>query len=152
MSMPGGYQQPGYQQSGLTPPPAYAAQEPPVARVGGVIATPTQIITPIGAWPAGDVQITVRDETVMVSKIPTWAVVLSIVGFFILTIFSLLFLLVKENVPAGGVRVIVTARNGQTYTELIPVPNPAARHNVMQQIGMMQQVSDRERWRLSGSN
>lgn len=154
MTMPGGYQsqQPGYQAGSYPPPAAGAHPEPPVVHLGGIVATQTQIVTPIGAWPAGDVTITVRDETMMVHKTPTWAIVLAIVGFFIVTVFSLFFLLAKEDVPTGGLRIVVTARNGQTYTEMFRVTSVGARNSLLQQIGLMQQVTDRERWRLSGTN
>ena len=51
----------------------------------------------------------VADRTFVTTRTPTWAVVVAIVGFFLIFILSLLFLLVRENVVSG--QIDVTVRN-----------------------------------------
>lgn len=53
----------------------------------------------------------VADRTHLSSRIPTWAVVVAIVGFFVIFVLSLLFLLVRENVVAG--QIDITVRNDE---------------------------------------
>jgi hypothetical protein len=78
------------------------------------------IRTPAGQFALRGSQWTVTDQWVAEQKIPQWAIVAAIVGFCLLTVFSLLFLLAKETVYRGA--VIVTISSGdQQYVSRLPV-------------------------------
>jgi hypothetical protein len=121
-----------------SPPAAYppAAYEPPPAS-GGPAGDPVplgQVIVQVGEigvtsstvhTPAGDIPL--KGSTWQVSdywhheqRIPQWAIVAAILGFCVLTVFSLLFLLVKETISHGTVQVTVTNGTRQ-YVARIPV-------------------------------
>ncbi|MGX9295812.1 hypothetical protein [Tsukamurella paurometabola] len=58
--------------------------------------------------------------------IPTWAIVLAIVGAFVVCLFSLFFLLAKEDRTQGFVQVSVIGPEGRSYTTSVPVYSPFA--------------------------
>ncbi len=62
--------------------------------------------------PAVAGQFTFVDQSYTTRKAPTWAYVAAIVGFFIVTVFSLFFLLAKENVTVSNVVVGVRGQSG----------------------------------------
>jgi hypothetical protein len=94
--------------------------EPVISRIGDVEVTSSLIRTPAGQIALRGSQWTVTDQWVAEQKIPQWAIIAAIVGFCLLTVFSLLFLLAKETVYRGA--VIVTINNGaQQYVARIPV-------------------------------
>jgi hypothetical protein len=73
-------------------------------------------------------------------KIPTWAIVCAIVGFCVLTVFSLLFLLIKETVPHGTVQVTVTNGTRQ-YVARIPVADQAQVGYIHQQVNYVRSLA-----------
>lgn len=96
------------------------AAEQPLCQIGEIMVTTTSVHTPVGACPLRGSQWHAQDQWIATQKTPTWAIVLAIVGFCILTIFSLFFLLAKETVLSGVVQV--TVMNGPfTYTARVPV-------------------------------
>ena len=89
-------------------------------------------------WPARPG--TVTDYWHNEQKIPTWAIVAAIVGFCVLTVFSLLFLLVKETVYRGTVQVTVT--NGpRQYVARIPVTDQTQVAYVHQQVNYVRSLA-----------
>jgi len=107
--------------------------EQPIAQIGEITVTTTMVHTPVGGCPLRGSQWTAQDQWISSQKTPTWAIVLAIVGFCVLTIFSLLFLLAKETVLSGTIAVTVT--NGPfTYVARIPVYNQAQAQQVHNQV------------------
>lgn len=119
-----------------------APVEPILLQIGELSVTATTVHTPVGPIPLRGSQWTVHDQWVTEQKIPTWAIVMAIVGFFCLTVFSLLFLLAKENIFRGHVQVSVT-NGGQQYVAYIPVANHAQVHHVHHQVNYVRSISIR---------
>lgn len=88
--------------------------------VGDIMVARDAIRSPMGVIPTQGAQVFVHNRTHITSAIPTWAIVLAIVGFFIVTVFSLFFLLAKEQRLSGGYEVVVTGPNG-TLQSFVPV-------------------------------
>ncbi|GAB1645535.1 hypothetical protein [Krasilnikovia sp. MM14-A1259] len=100
--------------------PVPAAPGPVVVQIGDLAVTSTVVHTPAGDIPLSGSTWQVNDYWHNEQKIPTWAIIAAVVGFCVLTVFSLLFLLAKETVPRGTVQVTVT--NGpRQYVCRIPV-------------------------------
>lgn len=94
--------------------------EPVVAKIGDIQVTTATVHTPVGSIPLAGTQWQVHDHWYATQRTPTWAIVVAIVGFCVLTVFSLLFLLVKETTYVGTVQVSVS--NGAWhYVTQIPV-------------------------------
>jgi hypothetical protein len=127
-----------YPYPGLAPsqPPA----EPVILSIGEIQVTSTTIRTPVGEFPLRGSQWHISDSWTTEQKIPTWAIVLSIVGFFCLTIFSLLFLLAKETVYHGVVQVQVV--NGPYhYVSRVPVNNQQYVQHVYGQVNYVRSLA-----------
>lgn len=102
--------------------------------------TSTTAHTPAGDIPLAGSSWQVADFWHSEQKIPTWAIVLAIVGFCVLTVFSLLFLLAKETVYRGTVQVTVT--NGpRQYVARIPVNHQAQVHYLHQQVNYVRSLA-----------
>jgi hypothetical protein len=91
--------------SGLPLADPYATGEA-LARIGDIEVTATAVRTPAGQIPLAGVSVEVIDERVV--RTPTWAVLCAIIGFFVVPVVSLLFLLVRETAAVGPTRVRVT--------------------------------------------
>jgi hypothetical protein len=88
--------------------PAANGRGPEVlAHLGDIEVTSTTMRTPAGAVALSSATVEVVDERVV--RTPTWAVICAIVGFFVVPVVSLLFLLFREEAPTGEVRVVVTS-------------------------------------------
>ena len=114
---------------GLVP----AVPEQPLCQIGEIMVTNTMVHTPVGGCPLRGSQWNAQDQWVSTQKTPTWAIVLAIVGFCVLTVFSLLFLLAKETVLQGVVQVSV-ANGPFTYTARVPVFNHMMAQHVHNQV------------------
>ncbi|GIF68832.1 hypothetical protein Ais01nite_68670 [Asanoa ishikariensis] len=97
-----------------------------VAQIGEIQVTSKLVHTPAGSFPLAGSTWQVNDFWHTEQKTPTWAVLTAIFGFCVLTVFSLLFLLVKETVHRGTVQVTVSngrhqyvARNAVTNQEQV---------------------------------
>ena len=88
--------------------------------LGDISCTQTEVIVPTGRAPLRGTTWIATNQVSVVEKIPTWAIVVAIVGFFVVCLFSLLFLLVKERTVQGFVHVSVQAP-GFYHTTQIPV-------------------------------
>jgi hypothetical protein len=124
----------------LQPPGGPQGPEPVLLSIGEIQVTATTIRTPAGAYPLRGSQWSISDSWTTTQKIPTWAVVLAVVGFFCLTFFSLLFLLAKENVHQAVVLVHVVS-NGQQYVARIPANDPARVQYLYQQVNYVRSLA-----------
>ena len=97
--------------------------EPLLVSIGDIAVTQSQVITPSGTRPIGEVQWTFTDMTRTTQGIPIWAIVCAVVGFFVVCFLSLLLLLVKEWKTEGWVQVVVQGPDFHHSTSL-PVSSP----------------------------
>jgi hypothetical protein len=118
----------------------YPVQEQVIAQIGEIQVTSTTVRTPAGQFPLRGSTWTVTDQWTATQKIPSWAITLAIVGFFCLTVFSLLFLLAKENVYQGV--VLVQVQNGPyQYVSRVPVNNQMYVQHVYQQVNYVRSLA-----------
>jgi hypothetical protein len=121
-------------------PPEPVAPGPVIAQIGDMAVTSTVVHTPAGDIPLAGSTWTVNDYWHSEQKIPPWAIVAAIVGFCVLTVFSLLFLLVKVTVPRGTVQVTVTNATRQ-YVARIPVTDQSQVTYVHQQVNYVRSLA-----------
>ena len=126
---------------GLVPVPAVPPDPGPViVQIAEISVTSTTVLTPTGNLPLAGSHWQVNDYWFSQQRIPRWAIVVAIAGFCVLTVFSLLFLLVKETVTQGTVQVTVT--NGPLqYVARIPVTDQAAVTAINQQINYVRTLA-----------
>ena len=105
-----------YPPAGPVPP----TQSVVAVQIAEIMVTPPVIRTPAGVLPLAGASWYVTDHWQKEEKIAPWAVVAAILGFFCLTVFSLLFLLIKETRHYGTVQVTVSS-GGHQYVARIPV-------------------------------
>lgn len=119
---PGPYPPTGPVPPGPYPPagPVPPAQPAVAVQIAEIMVTPPVIRTPAGVLPLAGSSWYVTDYWQKEEKIAPWAVVAAILGFFCLTVFSLLFLLIKETRHYGTVQVTVSS-GGHQYVARIPV-------------------------------
>jgi len=127
-----------YPYPGLTRPAP--TPEPVILNIGEIQVTSSTIRTPIGELPLRGSQWHATDAWTSEQKIPTWAIVLAVVGFFCLTFFSLLFLLAKETVHRAVVNVQVTS-GGVQYLARIPATDPAQVQHIYQQVNYVRSLA-----------
>jgi hypothetical protein len=111
-----------------------------IVQVGDIAVTSTVVHTPAGDIPLAGSTWQVSDYWHSEQKIPRWAIVAAIAGFCVLTVFSLLFLLVKVSVPHGTVQVVVTNGTRQ-YVARIPVTDQAQVSYVHQQVNYVRSLA-----------
>jgi hypothetical protein len=127
--------------SGAVPPPDDPLVAGPViVQVGDIGVTSAVVHTPAGDIPLAGSTWQVSDYWHSEQKIPTWAIVAAIVGFCVLTVFSLLFLLVKVTVPRGTVQVTVTNGTRQ-YVARIPVTDQSQVTYINQQVNYVRSLA-----------
>ncbi|WP_433376117.1 hypothetical protein ACQPZX_07220 [Actinoplanes sp. CA-142083] len=124
----------------LTPAPVPQDPGPVILQIAEISVTSTTVFTPTGDIPLAGSHWQVNDYWFAQQRIPKWAIVLAIVGFCVLTIFSLLFLLVKETVMQGTVQVTVTNGTRQ-YVARIPVTDQAAVTAINQQVNYVRTLA-----------
>ena len=105
--------------SEITQYPPYQATPQYLVQIGDIGVTDHQVVTPYGSAPLAGSRWYIEDHTYTQPFTPTWAIVLTVVGFFIVFVISLLFLLVKEHRVAGFLDV--TVRSG-SFTGMTRVP------------------------------
>jgi hypothetical protein len=156
-SAPPAYPPPAYPPPAY-PPPAYAppgmpvspgpdptgqmamAPGPVILQVGDISVTSTVVRTPAGDIPLAGSNWQVSDYWYNEQKIPTWAIFCAVAGFCVLTVFSLLFLLVKVTVPRGTVQVTVTNGSRQ-YVARIPVTDQSQVTHINQQVNYVRSLA-----------
>ncbi|MEU1841657.1 hypothetical protein [Micromonospora chersina] len=122
------------------PGPLPPAQSVVAVQIGEIMVTPPVIRTPAGVLPLAGSSWHVMDHWQKEEKVATWAVVASILGFFCLTVFSLLFLLVKETRHHGTVQVTVT-NGGHQYVARIPVADQFQVQQINNQVNYARSLS-----------
>ena len=121
---------------------ASAPQGAAAVQIGEIMVSPPLIHTPAGVLPLAGASWHVSDYWQREEKIAPWAVVCAIVGFFCLTFFSLLFLLIKETRHHGTVQV--TVMNGvQQYVARIPVTDQGQVQHINNQVNYARSLSAR---------
>ncbi len=116
------------------------APGPVILQVGDISVTSTVVRTPAGDIPLAGSNWQVSDYWYNEQKIPTWAIICAIAGFCVLTVFSLLFLLVKVTVPRGTVQVTVTNGSRQ-YVARIPVTDQGQVTHINQQVNYVRSLA-----------
>lgn len=146
-SSPAGLTPAGLTPAGLTPagpaPTGLAPTSgagPVVAQIGEIAVTSAAAFTPAGEIPLAGSTWQVADYWQTEQRTPRWAVVLAIVGFCVLTVFSLLFLLVKESIHRGTVQVTVT-NGARQYVARIPVTTQDQVHQLHQQVNYVRALA-----------
>lgn len=102
--------------------PGYPPQV--LVTIGDIACTRTEVITPSGRAPIGEVTWTFTDMSRTTRTIPVWAIVLAVV-FFFLCFLGLLFLLAKEDRTEGWAQVTVQGP-GLLHVVQVPVMSPVA--------------------------
>ncbi len=115
-------------------PPTPSQPEQFVLTIGDIGVSPSWIVTPNGTAPLRGSQWTVQDWTYTRQAIPTWAIVVAVIGA-VVCLLGLLFLLVKEPRTDGFVEV--TVRSDHVFHGIrLPADTPHAvahvRHLVYQ--------------------
>ncbi|WP_328343684.1 hypothetical protein [Micromonospora sp. NBC_00421] len=121
-------------------PGAAVGHQPPAVQIGEIMVSPPVIRTPAGVMPLAGAGWYVTDHWQREEKIASWAIVCAILGFFCLTIFSLLFLLIKETRHHGTVQVTVTSGAHQ-YVARIPVVDPGQVQQINNQVNYARSLS-----------
>lgn len=111
----------------------------------GISVTSSGVHTPHGSIPLEEARFFLSDRTRQSSSTPTYAVVLAITGFFFITFFSLLFLLIKEQKLTGVVELTVSGA-GISYTTSIPVSGRNDIAELAARVQHVQQLTGRAGW------
>jgi hypothetical protein len=111
--------------------PSLAASPVPL-QVGDITVTGDEVLTPVGRTPLRGTTWIITNQTQMVERIPSYAIVLAII-FALLCLIGLLFLLIKERTVQGFVQVTVQGPNFY-YATQIPVSSPAQIADVEQRV------------------
>jgi hypothetical protein len=122
-----------------SPVPA-ADPGPVIVQIAEIGVTSTMVHTPTGDLPLAGSQWQVNDYWFTTQRIPRWAIIAAVLGFCVLTVFSLLFLLVKESVAQGTVQVTVTNGTRQ-YVARIPVRDQSAVTAINQQVNYVRTLA-----------
>jgi hypothetical protein len=117
-----------------------AAPGPVIVQVGEIAVTSTVVHTPAGDMPLAGSTWQVSDYWHNEQRIARWAVIAAIVGFCVLTVLSLLFLLVKETIQRGTVQVVVTNGTRQ-YVARIPVTDQSQVTYIHQQVNYIRSLA-----------
>jgi hypothetical protein len=109
----------------LIPIPTY---EPIRVQLGDIAVSDSWVTTPVGTYPLRGTTWTVTNQTYLTESIPTWAIVMTIIGIFF-CLLGLLFLLVKERKLYGAMQVTVQGP-GLSHSTYIPVSSTAAIYQI----------------------
>ena len=138
ISTPGAQASP--QPARTMPDPAAPQPGPVIVQIAEIAVTSTTVHTPAGDIPLAGSQWQVNDHWFTQQRTPRWAIVAAIVGFCVLTVFSLLFLLNKESVMQGTVQVTVT-NGARQYVARIPVRDQVAVAAINQQVNYVRTLA-----------
>ncbi|RAY16451.1 hypothetical protein DPM19_06160 [Actinomadura craniellae] len=109
--------------------------------LGDVAVTNTSLILPHGRYPLRGTVWTVHNQTYATSAIPAWAIVVAIVGFLFLCVFSLFFLLAKETRMQGYIEVHIQSPDGLHHVTRIAAVDPFTFGWVQQQVSQAQALA-----------
>lgn len=113
---------------------------PVIVQIAEIAVTSSVVHTPAGDIPLAGSSWLVSDYWHSEQRIPRWAIICAVVGFCVLTVFSLLFLLIKETIPRGTVQVTVTNGTRQ-YVARIPVTDQSQVGYVNQQVNYVRSLA-----------
>lgn len=122
------------------PPPRFAVGEPVVARFGRITVTDTTVRTSTRSFPLRGSVWRTFDYWQTRRVTPDWAIVLAVVGFFVMPFVSLLFLLVKEQRMSGVLQVAVWDGIRQHAVDL-PVRGPLELQNWRRQVDYVRSLA-----------
>lgn len=126
-----------------TSPPMYpsGAGDPVLLTVGDVAVTRTSVLLPYGRFPLRGTTWTVQNQVFMTTGTPSWAVIMAVLGMLFICVFSLLFLLAKENKASGYLEVTVRGPDGLCHVTRIAALDPYTAQWVYQQVGQAQALA-----------
>lgn len=124
----------GYSPQPIPPGPG----ETVVLTIGDIAVTPNSIIVPQGQFPLRGTTWTVQDSSQTTQSIPTWAIIMTIIGVWFCLI-GLLFLLAKETKHTGFVSVSVSGP-GLYHTVQMP-PGPFSVASVTAQVNQARSMA-----------
>lgn len=124
--------------SNLQPSSPAAVPEQALVVIGDITISKSWLVTPVGSRPLVGTQIFVTDFSRTETKIPTWAIVLAIIGafFFLLGLF---FLLARETVTTGSLQVSVQ-KDDLAYATQIPAANASVAQDVHARVNYARQL------------
>jgi hypothetical protein len=106
--------------------------------MGSIMVSKSWIVTPVGNVPTKGASVSVMDFTRTETRIPTWAIVLAILGAFFFLL-GLLFLLARESYTAGNVQI--TVRNGNfVFATQLPVTDQGSLVDAHSRVAYANQV------------
>ena len=114
------------------PAPAPGADQP-LASIGEIGVSQTSVWLPTGRHPIRGTTWLVTDMSRQEEKISTVGIVLAIVGMFLVCLFSLLFLLLKDKRTTGYIQVTVQGE-GFHHATMIPASSAATFGQVTSQV------------------
>lgn len=125
-----------------TPPPVYGphGDDPVLLVIGDVTVTQTSVILPHGRYPLRGTHWSMQNHSYSTSEIPAWAIILAIVGFLFVCVFSLFFLLAKETRTQGLIEVTVQGPGLHHVTRVAAI-NPYTAMQVQEQVGQAQALA-----------
>lgn len=100
-------------------PDSQPGSDPLLVSIGDIGVSASWVITPSGTKPVGQVHWMFTDMSRTTEKIPTWAIICTVI-FVWFCFLGLLFLLAKESRTEGHVQVIVQGP-GLVHTVQLPV-------------------------------
>jgi hypothetical protein len=113
--------------------PSYAGEQF-VAQIGEIHVTNVNVYTPMGSFPLRGSAWQAQDQWEAKQTIPQWAIICAVVGFFLVCVFSLFFLLAKETTYNGTVQISVVGPQGQAFSTRIPVSGASSVPALHQQV------------------
>ncbi|HEY3870507.1 MAG TPA: hypothetical protein VGM10_19230 [Actinocrinis sp.] len=124
MSTPSGFPAAAPEPSDQPPPGwgqpstgGYGMPSPPLVTIGDIACTQTEVITPSGTCPIATTVWSFTDMSRTQRVMPTWAIVMTVIGVFF-CLLGLLFLLVKEERTEGWVQIVVQGPGFLHQTQL----------------------------------
>lgn len=124
--------------SDLQPTSPAAVPEQALVVIGDITISKSWLVTPVGSRPLAGTQIFVTDFSRTETKIPTWAIVLAIIGAFFFLL-GLLFLLARETVTTGSLQVSVQ-KDGLVFATQIPAANAQVAQDVHARVNYARQL------------
>jgi hypothetical protein len=113
---------------------------PVIAQIGDIQVTSTTVRTPAGEFPLRGTTWQVAEQWLPEQKTPGWAIVLTVLGFFIVGPFSLLLLLIRQTIYRGVATVTVSAWTHQ-YVARIPLADQAHIQHVQHQVNYVRSLA-----------
>jgi hypothetical protein len=124
----------------MTDPGIPTPAAPVIAQIGEIQVTSAAVRTPAGEFPLRGTTWQVGEQWLPEQKTPTWAIVVTVLGFFVVGPFSLLFLLVRTTVYRGVVQVTVNSWAHQYVARLV-VTDQSQVQQIQQQVNYVRSLA-----------